>query len=474
MAAPFGASAGIEHNLSGWAWSSTVGWMSFNCTNDNRCDSYVPGIGAHGPVPYVYDEDENWRISLTEYSQAIADYNAKIIGESEFNLVTSLYNYRSGTTRTGEYYSVTNGANYGVNLDGSNNLVGYAWSSNIGWIQFGGLAGFPTGGGTQAQNANLNGVNLKGWAKALAADGNGWDGWISLSGSQYSVDKSGTNFVGYAWGGGAITGNAIGQIVGWLNFDIASSLFGPGLGVNTAGGGNPDGGASLDVQDGGISLVSPVPNNAVPYGTIPTFIWTITPSPTCSVSKDPSSTGATPFTTISGITASGQSTPGNPLTAGTYIFKIECVNPVISKSVNFTVLSQPAGFSLGPQDTIKIQFLDAGSADSEQKNVFVYPFGGYTSNVTVSIDTFPVPPNASTTFSYSLGGSAFSANPAPVVISSQNNYAAGTTLKVRISKKITTPPDYVIRLKGVGAGAPTSYKDIIITPTTLSPSFIEF
>lgn len=53
---------------------------------------------------------------------------------------------------------------------------------------------------------------LVGWAKAVIADGNGWDGWISLAatghGDGITVDSSG-NFQGYVWGG---------EVVGWINF----------------------------------------------------------------------------------------------------------------------------------------------------------------------------------------------------------------------------------------------------------------
>ncbi|KKQ20539.1 MAG: hypothetical protein US33_C0016G0002 [Parcubacteria group bacterium GW2011_GWC1_36_9] len=136
---PFVVFAGSEHNISGWAWSSNIGWISFNNTT---------GGGS---------------------------------------------------------------INYGVNKNVDGTLVGYAWSSNIGWIQFGGLSGFPSGGGTQAQNANLNDDNLKGWARALSADGNGWDGWISFSGAGYGVTLTDVNFTGYAWGS---------NVVGWIDMGI--------------------------------------------------------------------------------------------------------------------------------------------------------------------------------------------------------------------------------------------------------------
>ena len=135
----------------GYAWSETIGWISFNCADLGTC----------------------------------------------------------GTS------------NYYVNIDGSGNLTGYAWSENIGWIKFGGLNTFPSGGnGTQQQNANINGINLKGWVRACAGTASGdcstmtsrtdgWDGWISLSGAGYGVSKNGTAYSGYAWGS---------DVVGWIDF----------------------------------------------------------------------------------------------------------------------------------------------------------------------------------------------------------------------------------------------------------------
>ncbi len=97
--------------------------------------------------------------------------------------------------------------NYGVTLNDNGNLTGYAWSSNIGWLQFGGLSGFPTGDGTQAVNARLNGNQLEGWVRFLS-HGDGWDGWVSLSGTSYGIIKTDdSKFLGYAWGS---------DVVGWM------------------------------------------------------------------------------------------------------------------------------------------------------------------------------------------------------------------------------------------------------------------
>ena len=80
--------------------------------------------------------------------------------------------------------STTTAPTYAVNLEApvtvgavtTRALNGHAWSSNIGWIKFGGLGGplntpFPTGGGTVANDARINLTNynrLEGWARACA------------------------------------------------------------------------------------------------------------------------------------------------------------------------------------------------------------------------------------------------------------------------------------------------------------------
>lgn len=75
------------------------------------------------------------------------------------------------------------GVDYGVDMDQDGELSGYAWSSNIGWVTFnrndlGGCSSPPC----KAKVIPGTG-EMTGWVKALSADGNGWDGWISLSGS---------------------------------------------------------------------------------------------------------------------------------------------------------------------------------------------------------------------------------------------------------------------------------------------------
>ena len=93
--------------LSGYAWSSNVGWISMNCSNTGSCGS----IGGNG---------EGYKVVLDELT---------------------------------------------------GNLTGHAWSSNVGWLQFGGYdtADFPVDSSTQSINANIDTDNgsMNGWARFL-------------------------------------------------------------------------------------------------------------------------------------------------------------------------------------------------------------------------------------------------------------------------------------------------------------------
>ena len=150
--------------LHGWAWSSNVGWISFNCADTGSCATSNYQVTVSAPVP--------------------ADPA-----------------YGTGTAT----------------------LNGYAWNSNIGWIQFGnGLTGCPAG--SCAATVNFASSTLTGWARALSY-GNGWDGWISLNcantnscgTSSYAISvtapwtstSAGAASNSYAWGS---------DVVGWLGF----------------------------------------------------------------------------------------------------------------------------------------------------------------------------------------------------------------------------------------------------------------
>ncbi|MBI2450360.1 MAG: hypothetical protein HYV47_02365 [Candidatus Nealsonbacteria bacterium] len=112
-----------------------------------------------------------------------------------------------------------NGSNYGVTINSNGNFSGYAWSENIGWIDFAPAGPYPASpnysacldlpGAGQACDG-IGNYNVGGWARVLSYGG-GWDGWIKLRGINYgiSIDKKTGDFSGYAWSD---------IVVGWINF----------------------------------------------------------------------------------------------------------------------------------------------------------------------------------------------------------------------------------------------------------------
>jgi len=136
-------SAGVDDNVSGWAWSENIGWISFNSTT---------GGGA---------------------------------------------------------------TDYGVDIDSSSGVFsGYAWSENIGWISFNEaeLVGCPV----DTCQAKLDGLTdeVSGWARALNY-GDGWEGWIRLRDTSYGVSWNSGNqeMEGWAWSDG---------VVGWISFNCVN------------------------------------------------------------------------------------------------------------------------------------------------------------------------------------------------------------------------------------------------------------
>lgn len=111
--------------------------------------------------------------------------------------------------------------NWGLSIDSTGTITGYAWSgedtngdgiadARFGWISANpsDLIGCPAAPCT----ARMNNFAMEGWMKALAAndtEAGGWDGFISLSGSNYGPTLSGGVIAGYVWGD---------MNIGWLSF----------------------------------------------------------------------------------------------------------------------------------------------------------------------------------------------------------------------------------------------------------------
>lgn len=159
-----GYKANASVPVTGWLWSSAIGWVSLNCSNTNSCGTISYGV----------------------------------------NVSTSTTDETDGT------------------------FSGFAWSPNVGWIKFEGKpSNIPSRPHPTIEidgNGSINGF-IRACAGTVngdctGADSPGWDGWIKLSGDNHGTGYPGEyTGVRYDMGADKITGFAWDPVnIGWLNF----------------------------------------------------------------------------------------------------------------------------------------------------------------------------------------------------------------------------------------------------------------
>lgn len=199
--------AGTSHNVSGFAWSDNVGWISFNCSDSNSCNSvdYGVNIAQDGILSgYAWNDIMGW----TSFNKA--DLAGCASGACEAKLVN---NKLQGWARTLSYgdgwdgWISLGGGNYEITLNG-NNFEGFAWDSNIagaskigtGWVHFnpplGGVIYIPPLVATCSPDKTvaLTGDNVN-WSATSAGGIIGsysylWSGTDGLTGNTKTVSKS--------------------------------------------------------------------------------------------------------------------------------------------------------------------------------------------------------------------------------------------------------------------------------------------
>lgn len=100
--------------------------------------------------------------------------------------------------------------NYGVSVPSNGPVSGYAWSENLGYIDFAPAAPYP---GAPSNSVTRTGNSLSGWARfeeiekaAKTGNSGGWQGWIKMSGTGQNgtpygvtIDPTTGKLSGYAW-----------------------------------------------------------------------------------------------------------------------------------------------------------------------------------------------------------------------------------------------------------------------------------
>ena len=151
--------------LHGWAWSSNIGWVSFNCEDVSACGT------------------TNYQVTFDDASGVLSGF---------------------------AWSSSIGWINFAPNLSGAPDAAGFARVSNfgngrvVGWVR-------------------ACSVFVSGCSGALKSntERGGWDGWIKLSGTNHvSPDLTGNGGVTYDAAASAFKGFAWGSdVIGWLNFN---------------------------------------------------------------------------------------------------------------------------------------------------------------------------------------------------------------------------------------------------------------
>ena len=198
---------------------------------------------------------------------------------------------------------------YGVTIPNSGEeLSGYAWSPNLGYLSFnkGELGDCPAANPADCR-AWRDGNTLKGWARFMefkinAAQAGGWGGWVSLSNSSapkpYGVVIEGDTFekcdprsgstLGCAWSGETLgTGGNIADGLGWIDFSQAK--YTPACSIASVDPTTPPvylKEPSNKCQPITVTLKDVSGNKTVNFAVNPTGVVKISKNSDCSISSD--------------------------------------------------------------------------------------------------------------------------------------------------------------------------------------------
>ena len=135
--------AGVSHNLSGYAWSDNIGWISFNCTDLSSCSTTDYGVGINSSdgnlFGYAWSPNIGW-ITFNQSELSGCPSGTCVANLSQNTLSGWAKALSSSDSESGGWdgWISLNGGNYGVTFDTNNKkFSGYAWGSDvIGWVDF--------------------------------------------------------------------------------------------------------------------------------------------------------------------------------------------------------------------------------------------------------------------------------------------------------------------------------------------------
>lgn len=222
--------------LSGYAWTDTLGWITFN-RSDTGVPPEAPYNGAESYIAHYDSATKEFSGWARVYNPSGWDGWIKLDDAGWTGMSVTDADRLDGWAWGGSvigWITFQDGCafDYGVHIDpATGDFSGYAWSSNVGWIDVDPAPDFTTYPGVgyptaaEAHAARLESDStVTGWVRACTGTitndctsvlprADGWDGWISMSGSSpdYGVVYNGADELeGWAWGG---------DVIGWMSFN---------------------------------------------------------------------------------------------------------------------------------------------------------------------------------------------------------------------------------------------------------------
>src|SRR3989344_8631223 len=129
------AFAGSEHNLSGWAWSENIGWISFNSTEGGG-SNYGVTVASNGRLSgYAWSENIGWITFNQNDLNGCPSGQCRADFDEDTGQVTGWARALSNGGGLDGWISLS-GSNYGVSVSQCS-WSGWAWGSDVvGWVSF--------------------------------------------------------------------------------------------------------------------------------------------------------------------------------------------------------------------------------------------------------------------------------------------------------------------------------------------------
>jgi len=423
--------------------NSSTGHFEFVVTHDKSSSdmhtNYIEvnvryaSVSPPSPPPPPEDEEnpDNGRLSSYAWSENI--------GWISFNC---------------ENQGVCSSVDYRITVNkNTGDWSGHAWSENIGWIDFEPSGPYPGDPDDSAKYDFVTG-RVNGWARAIAGGVDGWDGWIKMSGTNYSVDAvigDICSFDGWAWGS---------DVIGWIHFSDTnySVTVDDDFCVLMGGRGDP-------VVDAGLShaLVATIGHThtgaeAKIGGSddLASYVWEFDSCPsTC-----PTLSGATGILFEKSAIITGPSY--TPNISGDYVLRLTVLD-ISSGSGTATVIETaappPPDFTLQSSNDIFAVKIGPSPQDSTTTKITVIPFGGFLDAITLSVES--VSPSLPSGVVYNFSD--------PLLTESE--YATGSDFWVRIPAD-TVPGNYMLTIRG-GDGGLVRNVTVQLIVTLIEPEFKE-